>query len=189
MVNLQLGSEKAENYTSSSQKIRVLTEAWVNENMYCPYCGSKKIKHFENNRPVADFFCTHRKEEYELKSKAGKIGNKVCDGAYDTMISRIQSINNPNFFLLQYKKKDLRVHNFIMIPKHFFVSDLVEKRKPLAETAKRAGWIGCNIVVGRIPEEGKIYVVKNGQPIPADDVISKLHRTSFIAEFKLENRG
>ena len=42
-----------------------------------------------------------------------------------------------------------------MVPKHFFVPDIIEKRKPLAETARRAGWIGCNIVLKNIPNEGR----------------------------------
>lgn len=67
--------------------------------MFCPYCGNKYISHFENNRPVADFFCTSCMEEYELKSKGGSISNKINDGAYNTMIERITSINNPNFSL------------------------------------------------------------------------------------------
>ena len=38
----------AANYSSSSQKIRVMTESWVGENIFCPYCGNKKIVNFEN---------------------------------------------------------------------------------------------------------------------------------------------
>ena len=48
---------KAENYSSNAQKIRVMTENWVDKNMFCPYCGNQYVTHFENNRPVADFFC------------------------------------------------------------------------------------------------------------------------------------
>lgn len=44
-----------EKYTSNAQKIRVITETWVAENMFCPYCGNPSIMHFENNRPVTDF--------------------------------------------------------------------------------------------------------------------------------------
>lgn len=42
---------------------------------------------------------------------------------------------------MHYNKKDLRVKNFIMVPKHFFSTEIVEKRKPLSENAKRAGWV------------------------------------------------
>lgn len=36
------------------------------------------------------------------------------------MIERITSINNPNFFFMQYSKMNLQVENFVMVPKYFF---------------------------------------------------------------------
>ena len=84
-----MDGKNAEHYSSNAQKIRVITETWVNKNMFCPYCGNPYISHFENNRPVADFFCPSCSEEYELKSKGASISNKVNDGAYNTMIERI----------------------------------------------------------------------------------------------------
>ena len=89
----------AQNYKSKSQIARILTENWVSRNAYCPNCGNE-LTDFENNRPVADFYCKKCKEEFELKSKkANKIGKKIVDGAYSTMIERITSDTNPNFFL------------------------------------------------------------------------------------------
>ena len=67
-MNLQMDAEVALTYSSNSQKIRVITEHWVGNNLFCPYCGSAYIGHFENNRPVADFYCPKCTEEYELKS-------------------------------------------------------------------------------------------------------------------------
>lgn len=103
-MKLQMDGRKAENYSNNAQRIRVITEDLVDSNMFCPYCGNKYISHFENNRPVADFFCPSCMEEYELKSKGGSISNKINDGAYNTMIERITSINNPNFFLCNIVK-------------------------------------------------------------------------------------
>ena len=77
--------------------------------------------YFENNAPVADFYCGHCSEEYELKSKSGAMGKKIVDGAYSTMIERLQSANNPNFFFLTYDKSTLGIRNFLTIPKYFFV--------------------------------------------------------------------
>ena len=112
-MNLRMCGRKAENYSSNAQRIRVITEDWVNNNMFCPYCGNQYISHFENNRPVADFFCPSCMEEYELKSKGASISNKVNDGAYNTMIERITSINNPNFFFMHYNKTNFQVENFV----------------------------------------------------------------------------
>lgn len=64
---------------------------------------------------------------------------------------------------MSYSKAELKVRDFILIPKHFFVPDIIEKRAPLAPTARRAGWTGCNILINKIPEQGKIAIVSNGK--------------------------
>ena len=87
--------------------------------MFCPRCGNLHVKNFENNRPVADFFCPSCNNEYELKSKNGKLGYKVPDGAYETMIDRISSNSNPDFFFMSYSKDELKVVDFIFISNIF----------------------------------------------------------------------
>lgn len=59
-------------YKSQSQKIRVASEDWFVLNGYCIDCFSDLSK-FPNNQPVADFFCKNCIEQYELKSKNGKV--------------------------------------------------------------------------------------------------------------------
>ena len=172
-MELALNEKLVKNYKSASQKARILTEQWVDETVFCPNCGRLDIDKYPNNRPVADFYCSNCKEDYELKSKQDSLGAKILDGAYRTMIERLQSSNNPNFFLLNYDLGNLSVLNFLVIPKHFFIPEIIEKRKPLAITARRAGWIGCNIVLQGIPESGKIFFVKNRQVEPKEKVLNK----------------
>ena len=81
-MNLRFEVDLAENYTSSSQRARILTEAWVENQIYCPNCGRVDIEKYANNRPVADFFCANCREDYELKSKHDALGMKIVDGAY-----------------------------------------------------------------------------------------------------------
>ena len=157
-MKLSFDTQLADNYTSQSQKVRVLTEAWVDSAIFCPNCGHLDIDKYPNNQPVADFYCSNCKEEYELKSKQAGVGAKIVDGAYRTMIERLQSSNNPNFFLLNYDLQSFEVLNFLVIPKHFFVPEIIEKRKPLSPTARRAGWVGCNILLKHIPQTGKIFL-------------------------------
>lgn len=113
---LTFDTSLAVRYTSASQKVRVLTEDWVERMIFCPNCGQDHLVNYENNRPVADFYCQNCQEDFELKSKNGKIDKKIVDGAYETMIKRLQSDNNPNFFLLSYTP-DYYVRNFMIIPK------------------------------------------------------------------------
>jgi len=180
-MHLNLYSPLADGYTSNSQKIRVLTEDWVEEYIFCPSCGLAVNSH-ENNRPVADFYCSKCNEDYELKSKKDSMGKKIVDGAYTTMIERLQSNSNPNFFFLNYDKKTYDVKNFVVIPKHFFIPAIIEKRKPLSSTARRAGWVGCNILLSSIPKSGKIFYVKNNDIQSKDKIIEEWSRISFLKD-------
>lgn len=178
-MNLILSVEAARAYESSSQKIRVMTEQWVEKLIYCPRCGNA-LNGFEHNKPVADFYCEACREEYELKSKKGSIGRKIVDGAYLTMIQRLNAENNPNFFFLTYHLPTFTVRNFLVIPKYFFVPGIVERRTPLSSTARRAGWMGCNILVSNIPEFGKIFYVQDGLQHSKQEVLSRWSQTEFI---------
>ena len=185
MFNMKL----VENYKSNSQKARILTEDWVNNNVFCPICGTEKIQKFTNNKPVADFYCENCKEIFELKSKNGKFTNIINDGAYSTMIERITSNSNPDFLFLTYSREKCRVENFLIIPKHFFTPNIISKRKPLAKTARRAGWIGCNINLTSIPQDGKIFIVKEGKEIPKRNVLNKIQKNLFLNQEQIHNRG
>lgn len=181
-MDLSFDAKLSERYRSSSQKVRVLTEGWVNENIYCPNCGQINVNRYGNNQPVADFYCANCSEDYELKSKQDSVGLKIVDGAYRTMIERLQDLNNPNFFLLNYDQRKYSVLNFLVIPKHYFTSSIIEKRKALSQTARRAGWIGCNILLQSIPKTGKIYFINNGIVEPKEKVLSEWQKTLFLRE-------
>ena len=58
----------AKGYKSKSQIARILTEAWVKSQMFCPHCGYLHLAHLENNLPVKDFHCENCNRIYELKS-------------------------------------------------------------------------------------------------------------------------
>ena len=56
-MRLSFDTSLSEKYNSSAQKIRVMSESWLGDNMYCPNCGNPRISHLTNNSPVADFQC------------------------------------------------------------------------------------------------------------------------------------
>ena len=171
-MNYNFNLSLIENYKSNSQKIRVMSETWLAENVYCPYCGNSHLSKFANNKPVADFYCDSCGEVFELKAKENNIGKKITDGAYSTMIERITSISNPDLFVMQYTK-EYQVLNLLVVPKFFFTPEIIEKRKPLSENARRAGWTGCNILLNKIPSSGRIFLVKNSEIINRDLVLQK----------------
>lgn len=180
MRSLQFNIALADRYSSGSQITRVLSEDWTYNNVYCPACGNENLRQSPNNSSVRDFFCEICHEVYELKSKKGRIGRKIVDGAYDTMIARLRSDTNPNLFLLSYDASALSVTDLLIVPKHFFIADIIERRKPLPLTARRAGWTGCNILVESIPATGKISLVRDRFPCPKHEVLSTWQATTFL---------
>ncbi len=188
-MDLQLNASLAENYTSNSQKARVITEQWVSDNMFCPRCGNKKVCRFENNKPVADFYCQNCDNQYELKSHNSLNMDRINDGAYSTMIERITSADNPDFFFMSYSKTNWLVQSFYFVPKHFFIPGIIEKRAPLAPTARRAGWIGCNILLGKIPSTGKIPIIENGVITDKKNVLKKVSLADSLIVSDIIARG
>lgn len=160
-MNLHFDETLSAGYKSKSQKIRVMSENWLGNNMFCPCCGNINIIKLKNNQPAADFKCDNCGEVFELKSKKGKMGKKINDGAYSTMIKRINSITNPSLLVLNYSS-NYTVTDLILIPKFFITPQIIEKRNPLASTVQRAGWTGCNILYDNIPSQGRINIIKNG---------------------------
>lgn len=187
-MNLHLDETLGINYKSESQKIRVMSEYWLVSNQYCPCCANPNLVKLKNNEPVADIKCDNCGEIFELKSKKGNIGNKINDGAYLSMIERIKSDTNPQLFIMQYSS-NYKVTDLTFIPKFFFVPEFIEKRKPLSSNAKRAGWTGCNILYSKIPEQGKIKIINNGNIKSIDETVEEYQHIKKIKTNNLDSQG
>lgn len=158
--------------------------------MYCPICGEVSIRHAEANAPVKDYVCENCKAQYELKSKKSKSESfqaTVADGVYRTMINRITSLDNPSFFFMHYDRYE--VNNLVIVPKCFFTPSVIEKRDALPDTARRAGWEGCNILMRNIPNTAKIPVIINGEILPVPDVVANYHRVFNLQTKSVNSRG
>jgi type II restriction enzyme len=184
-MNLQIDVKIDERYTSASQRTRLFTEKWAYNNVLCPSCGGA-LEKYPNNRPVADFECRTCFEDFELKATSGRIGKSIPDGAYTTMMKRLSSKDNPNLFLLQYDFKDWFVCNLLVIPRYYFSPSIIQKRTPLSPTARRAGWMGCNILVGDIPKAGRIPLVVDRIALPQDGILTAWNKTRFLKEVSNE---
>lgn len=171
---MKLGFEESQSaYTSASQNARAWTEAWVSAWAYCPHCGNAKIASFPNNSPLADFYCTSCNEEFELKSQKEKFGAKVLDGEFKTKCERLAASNNPNLLLLNYDLKSLAVVNLFIVPKHFFVREI----------------IGSKILLDRVPESGKIHIVRGSVIRAKELVLAEWQKTLFLRNESPETRG
>ena len=175
---------------SLAQSSALQPQSWVESEIYCPSCGRSSIKRYPNNNPVGDFFCPKCSEQFELKAKQGAFGRKIVDGEYKTMLRRLGSSEVPNLFALNYDLARNRVRDLVVIPSHFFVREIIERRKPLAPTARRAGWTGCNILFHMIPQAGRVSLISDGLPNPKPKVLEAWQRTLFLREQRrMEARG
>lgn len=179
----------ADGYRSETQKARVISEAWTEENAFCCACGGL-LRRSRNNSRVLDLKCISCQGEFELKSTRGNFSNKAPDGAYKAMMARLKDVSSPDFFFLTYDSMLFRVTNFFAVPTSFLDTSVIEKRKPLSSTARRSGWVGCNIAMARIPDAGKVFYVKNSEIRDKSEVITTWNRTAFLRqETDIEARG
>lgn len=183
---LLLNTQLVNNYKNNSQKIRIMSEVWTEKNIFCPNCWSHIINS-KNNEKVFDFLCENCLENYEQKASKHKFKNKVISSEYYSLINRLQAIDKPNFFFLHYLDGIFSVNDFFVVPKYFFVSEIIEKRKPLSANAKRAGWTGSNILFSKIPNSGKIYYIENWKEISKKEILEKWQKTAFLKDIKKDN--
>lgn len=188
-VNPAMPSEIGEGYTSAAQKARVITEAWVEENMYCPACFSDSLDHTRRGLELVDFRCGECDEGFQAKSQKHPFGRKVLDSAWRPMEAAVSAGAAPGFFFLQYRADAWRVSRFFVVPGHFVTPMVVEKRVPLRETARRAGWVGCNILLERIAHAAKIPVIEGNRVYPASEVRERWRQFAFVREAHPEGRG
>ena len=153
-------------------------------------CDCLRLIRFANNSRAADLYCTDCSEQYELKSAQRPFGRMVGDGAYSAMIQRVSEATGPNLLLLRYDASSLMVGDLFVVPRHFLAPGMIRARKPLSQQARRAGWVGCNIVLGDVPQAGRIYLVRAGTVIAPHDVRVAWRRTLFLREaMRADARG
>jgi type II restriction enzyme len=95
----------------------------------------------------------------------------------------------PSLFLLQYTRPGLLVKNVLLIPHFVFTASILEKRKPLSPKAERAGWVGCNFLLDRVPLDAQIFVIQNGEVKPPPGVREKFKRLRPLEKLNVEKRG
>jgi type II restriction enzyme len=188
-MDLSMTGELASAYTSGSQRARVVTEAWGEDNLYCPNCSSPKLTRLSHNTKASDYSCPNCKFWYQLKGQKTRIGKHINDGAYGAMMNAIRHDETPNFYFMHYDLETWSIKNLLLIPSFAFPTSAIVKRKPLALTARRAGWVGCNIALHRIPADARISIVTDSQVASPKNVRAQFRRVKPLAEIKAKERG
>jgi type II restriction enzyme len=188
-MNLSMRGELATAFKSGSQKAGNVTEAWGADNFYCPNCSSPKLDWLKPGTKAKDYKCPSCGFWYQLKSKKTRIGNSITDGAYDAMMEAIKNDETPSFYFLHYDLATWSVRNLLLVPHFAFPPSAIIKRKPLSQNARRAGWVGCNFALNRIPVEARIAIVTEKQIVPAKEVREKFKKVKPLKDISVKQRG
>lgn len=182
-------SALADPYKSASQRARVISEDWAETNLYCPACPSDSLTRLDANTKSIDFECDDCRAGFQLKSGSRQFGGCILDGAYATMRETILSERTPNLLTLHYDLASWSVVNLAVIPSFAFTLSCLQKRKELSPEARRAGWVGCNILLSNIPPDARIVMVCNGVAEEPRRVRKQFARLKPIAAAAPEQRG
>ncbi len=171
-----------------TQAIKILTEYWTANNIFCPACWSALIQH-EIDKPVNDLFCRDCKDNFELKSSKGSLWKTIPWWAYDIMIK--QMTKDPmHLFVLKYSE-DYTIKNFLVVPKYFFIPEIIQKRntsKVKQKNWKTRLWTWWNIMFDKIPESWKIHYIKDWYYKTKTEVLHEWERIKFLEKEKQESK-
>jgi type II restriction enzyme len=157
--------------------------------LYCANCDSSSLGETPANNRAIDFVCPRCRASCQLKAKHSALGETVTDGAYAAMVATIREDRTPNLLLMRYDLATWEVRDLLLIPSFMFSESAIIKRKPLAATARRAGWVGCNIDLHRIAPEARIPIIAASSPTDPAQVRARYTRLKPIREIKTAQRG
>jgi type II restriction enzyme len=185
---LNMSQRAADGYRSGCQITRRISEAWGADNLYCAACQSDSVSRAPANTKAIDFCCPSCTAGYQLKAGRQWNERRIPDAGYSAMVAAIQSDRVPNLLVLQYSSQ-WRVENLMLVPSFVFNSSAIQRRKPLAATARRAGWIGCNILLSALPDLAKLRVVAGGVVVDPQSVRRDYQRIRPLAHLAPKVRG
>ena len=124
-------------------------ELYVEDKIRCPECGSM-LRKLPANTPSKDFDCTKCCKAIQVKFKRSDIikdlskeNNKISGAAYKpTMLN----INKDIDWYIVYLKSNV-ICGLVRIKSMFINEANIIPRRPLSNTARRAGWQGCYLSI------------------------------------------
>lgn len=173
---------------SGSQIARRVTESWGGKNLYCVACPNDSVQTTPPNTKAVDFQCDACGVGYQLKAGRAWSEVRVPDAAYGAMIASIRADATPNLLVMQYSS-DWKVRNLLLVPSFFLTESAIEKRPPLGPNARRAGWVGCNILLRAIAEDGKLRLVRDSKEVDPNSVRDQYERIRQLRLLTPDVRG
>jgi type II restriction enzyme len=187
-VDLLCNPAIASAYKSPGQRARVISEQWFSENSYCLACESDRLIKTPANTRATDFLCKNCGHCYELKTFIQRPRKSLVDGAYASLLAMIESGTAPTLCLLE-RNEFWQVRSLTAIHASFLTPWVIERRAPLAQHARRAGWVGCNIRLDRIPPDAEIELIDKGFAADKVEVRRRFERFLPLSHLSAEQRG
>ena len=188
-MRLEMPIALATDYRSAAQRTRVVSEAWGEKNLYCPSCPSPRLDRAAPNTEAVDFTCPKCDSPFQLKSQSRPFSRRITDAAYAAMCRAIEEGRTPNLLALHYEPARWQVRNLILVPRFVFSFSAIEERKPLKSTARRGGWVGCNILLANIPAEARIPLIIDGRLESPAAVREQYARLRPLEQLSVDTRG
>jgi type II restriction enzyme len=177
------------NYKGPTQKVRVVTETWGRDNLYCPNCQSSFLTPTPPGTAAIDYVCPSCGLPFQLKSRSKPIISSLRDAAYDAMMRAINENRTPNLYALHYDRLSWRVLNLILIPHFALTASAILKTPPSKPQKRKNPWVGCNISLINIPLDAKIRIVSDGIQTPPNQVRESFRRIRPLKELDVKERG
>ena len=152
-------------------------------------CPSDRVTPERANAPITDYRCPRCSAAYQLKSTKGTFGLTVPNSAYEPKMAAIRNGSAPHYAFLRYSPDLWQVTDLFVIPGHLLNSGLIRRRNPLRKTARRSGWVGSNILLGRIPGDVRVHVVSGGIVRDPSEVRTDWRRYSFLQSDQRSSSG
>ena len=180
-MDLRLDLTTAEGYRSGSQIARKISEDWATRNLFCLLVLLTTSTLPEPTRPCGTTLVQPVGRSISSKARVSDSDGRSAISAYDIKMQAIADGQAPHYAFLQYSKLTSRVTDLFVVPGHFLSPAVIEQRAPLKDTAMRHGWVGSNILIGKLPTEARVLVVEAGVCREPSDVRDEWGRYRFLA--------
>jgi hypothetical protein len=135
-------------------------EKMVCKHALCPRCNrGRQFRQLPTNFECADLickFCGFLAQVKATRLKGETLPDRIMSGAWGPQQARILAGIYNGLYLTGFKPNGRKLIRIDYVPPHVLEAtpQVFEPRKPLSATAKRAGWTGYTLNVGKLPAVG-----------------------------------
>jgi hypothetical protein len=141
-------------------------ELAVCKHAHCPSCNrSRHFRRLPKNFECADIICKFcgflaQVKATRLPEGADSLPDRIMSAAWNPQHQRILAGIYSGLYLAGYRQNGRTLVLIEYVPPHVLAAtpQVYEPRKPLSATAKRAGWRGYTLNIGRLPAIGRQQV-------------------------------